>query len=157
MNTELIVDYKEGMLDEMLRLFYNTVHTVNAKDYNTEQLENWAPELIDKKKWEERLTNNVCRVTICNKQIVGFGELSEEGGIDTMFVHKNHQGKKIASRILQDLTDYAHEHSFKTLTTEASITARPFFESHGFKVVKTQKNHYKNMVFINYKMKKHIV
>jgi len=94
MNKELIVDYNESMLDEMLRLFYNTVHTVNAKDYNQEQLENWAPETIDKKKWEERLTNNVCFVNICNKQITGFGELSEEGGIDTMYVHKNHQGKK---------------------------------------------------------------
>ena len=157
MNTELIVDYNVSMLDEMLRLFYNTVHTVNAKDYNTEQLQNWAPEAIDRKKWADRLTNNVCLVTICNKQIVGFGELSEEGGIDTMYVHKNHQGKKIASRILKELTDYAHEHSFKTLTTEASITARPFFERHGFKVVKTQKNQYNNMVFINYKMKKNIV
>jgi putative acetyltransferase len=84
MNTESIVDYNASMLDEMLRMFYNTVHTVNAKDYNREQLDNWAPQAIDKKKWEERLTNNVCFVTFQNKQIVGFGELSEEGGIDTM-------------------------------------------------------------------------
>lgn len=156
MNKELIVDYNASMLDEMLRLFYNTVHTVNAKDYNREQLENWAPAEIDKQKWEERLSNNVCLVSICNEKIVGFGELSEEGGIDTMYVHKNYQGKKIASRLLEELTDYAHEHCFKTLTTEASITARPFFERHGFKVVKTQTNQYDNMVFVNYKMKKSI-
>ncbi len=157
MDRELIVDYNESMLDEMLRLFYNTVHTVNAKDYTREQLENWAPQAIDKKKWKDRLTNNVCFVTICRNQIVGFGELSEEGGIDTMYVHKNHQGKKIASRILKELTDYAHHHSFKMLTTEASITARPFFERHGFKVIKTQTNHYNNIVFVNYKMKKNIL
>jgi putative acetyltransferase len=156
MNEELIVQYNKSMLDEMLSMFYNTVHTVNAKDYNTEQLENWAPQAIDKKKWEDRLTNNVCFVTFRDKQIVGFGELSEEGGIDTMFVHKNHQGKKIASRLLKELTDYAHDHCFKTLTTEASITARPFFERHGFKVIKTQTNHYDDMEFVNYKMKKNI-
>ncbi len=155
-NTELIVEYNVSMLDEMLKLFYNTVHTVNANDYSREQLENWAPQAIDKKKWEDRLTNNVCFVTIRNKQIVGFGELSAEGGIDTMYVHENHQGKKIASGILKQLTDYAHNHSFKMLTTEASITARPFFERHGFKVVKTQTNHYDNIVFVNYKMKKNI-
>jgi putative acetyltransferase len=137
MDTERIVEYNESMLDEMLQLFYNTVHTVNAKDYNSALIENWAPETIDKKKWEERLTNNVCLVTVRNNQIVGFGELSEEGGIDTMYVHKNHQGEKIASRILQELIAYAHDHSFKTLTTEASITARPFFERHGFEVVNT--------------------
>lgn len=75
-----IVCYRENMLDEMLRLFYNTVHTVNAKDYNVEQLNNWAPVAIDKTKWQERLANNVCLVSICNDQIVGFGELSKEGG-----------------------------------------------------------------------------
>lgn len=153
---ELIVDYNASMLDEMLRLFYNTVHSVNAKDYNSEQLDNWAPEAIDKKKWEERLSNNVCLVTFHENKIVGFGELSEEGGIDTMFVHKNFQGKKIASRILEELTGYAHDHDLRTLTTEASITAKPFFERHGFKVVKVQKNHYNKMIFINYKMKKNI-
>ncbi len=156
MNKEQIVNYNESMLEEMLRLFHNTVHTVNAKDYDSEQLKNWAPEAIDKQKWEERLTNNVCLVSIHDEQIVGFGELSEEGSIDTMFVHKNHQGKKIASRLLQQLTNYAQDHCFKTLTTEASITARPFFERHGFKVVKTQRNQYDKMVFLNYKMKKKI-
>lgn len=153
---ELIVDYNASMLDEMLRLFYNTVHSVNAKDYNTDQLNKWAPEAIDKKKWEERLSNNVCLVTFHKDKIVGFGELSEEGRIDTMFVHKNFQGKKIASRILEELTGYAFDHDLRTLTTEASITAKPFFERHGFKVVKVQKNHYNKTVFINYKMKKNI-
>lgn len=153
---QLIVDYHASMLDEMLRLFYNTVHSVNAKDYNDEQLDNWAPAAIDKRKWEVRLSNNVCLVSFYNDKIVGFGELSEEGAIDTMFVHKNFQGKKIASRLLHELTGYAHDHDLRTLTTEASITAKPFFERHGFKVVKVQKNHYKKTVFINYKMKKNI-
>ena len=152
----MIVDYKAYMLDEMLRMFYNTVHSVNAKDYGLDQLNNWAPLRINKKRWEERLANNVCLVSMYNRQIVGFGELSEEGGIDTMFVHKNFQGKKIASRILQKLTRYAHDNFFTTLTTEASITARPFFERHGFIVIAEQRNHYDNMVFINYKMRKNI-
>ena len=154
---ERIVHYSEGMLDEMLRLFYNTVHTVNARDYDDAQLDNWAPVAIDKTKWKERLSNNVCLVSLSNEQIVGFGELSEEGGIDTMFVHEDFQGKKIASRILKQLINCAHEHELTTLTTDASITARPFFERHGFEVVKKQRNQYKGMIFINYKMKKNII
>ncbi|MEJ7767012.1 MAG: GNAT family N-acetyltransferase [Chitinophagaceae bacterium] len=153
---EQIVEYNPSMLDEMLRLFFNTVHTINARDYNKAQLENWAPEVIDKKKWEDRLTNNVCLVFYCENRIVGFGELSEEGGIDTLFVHKNFQGKRIASRLLEELTGYAQHHEFKLLTTEASITAKPFFEQHGFKVVEVQENHYQEIVFINYKMRKNI-
>jgi putative acetyltransferase len=156
MKKESIVGYNSTMLDEMLRLFYNTVHSVNSKDYDSDQLDNWAPAEIDRKKWEVRLANNVCLVSISNKRIVGFGELSEEGGIDTMFVHKNYQGKKIASRLLNKLTAVAHHNNFTTLTTEASITARPFFESHGFEVVEERTNCYNELEFVNYKMQKNI-
>lgn len=155
-DTGKIVRYKRPMLDEMLQLFYNTVHTVNAKDYNNEQLATWAPVVIDKLKWEKRLEDNFCLVAVCNEQIVGFGELSAEGGIDTMFVHEDFQGQKIASRILAELMNYALEQHFNVLTTDASITAKPFFESHGFKVVKKQKNSYNNLVFVNYNMQKNL-
>ena len=33
-----ILDYEEGMLDEMMQLFYDTVHTVNARDYRKGQV-----------------------------------------------------------------------------------------------------------------------
>lgn len=69
-----------------------------------------------------------------------------------MFVHHHFQGKKIASRILKELITYACDHHFTSLITDASITARPFFERHGFKVIKKQTNYYKEMVFINYRM-----
>lgn len=144
------------MLDEMLRLFYDTVHKVNAKDYNDAQLNNWAPECIDRQKWVDRLANNLCLVCMYDNRITGFGELSEEGGIDTMFVHKNFQGRRIASRILHELTRYAKDYRFTTLTTEASITARPFFERHGFAVIREQRNVYDNLEFVNYKMRKNI-
>ena len=156
MKKELIVGYESAMLDEMLRLFYNTVHSVNAKDYDNKQLDNWAPVSIDKQKWESRLANNICLVSISDNKIVGFGELSEEGGIDTMFVHKNFQGKRIASNILDELTGFAQDHDLTTLSTDASITARPFFESHGFTVVKEQRNYYRHIIFVNYKMQKDI-
>jgi hypothetical protein len=39
MNEFKILDYDESMLDEMMQLFYETVHTVNARDYKKEQLQ----------------------------------------------------------------------------------------------------------------------
>ncbi len=32
-------------------LFYNTVHTINAKDYTKEQLDTWATGNVDLEKW----------------------------------------------------------------------------------------------------------
>ncbi|WP_051236398.1 hypothetical protein [Paenibacillus pinihumi] len=45
----------------LVNLFYETVHTVNAKDYSIKQLDAWAPE--DEKElkiayWEEALSQN---------------------------------------------------------------------------------------------------
>lgn len=41
--------YQEEDLEEILALFYNTVHTINAKDYNVKQRTAWADGNPDKK------------------------------------------------------------------------------------------------------------
>lgn len=40
----LIRKYKPEDCRTLSRLFYHTVHTVNAKDYSQEQLKAWSPE-----------------------------------------------------------------------------------------------------------------
>ena len=35
--------FQEKDLDQVLNLFYDTVHQVNVRDYTTEQLDVWAP------------------------------------------------------------------------------------------------------------------
>lgn len=40
------------------------------------------------------------------------------------------------------------------ITTEASITAKPFFEKHGFVCLKKQNKEYRGMFFVNFLMKK---
>ena len=42
--------YQMSDCKEITELFYNTVHTVNAQDYNQEQLNAWAPEKMDLQK-----------------------------------------------------------------------------------------------------------
>lgn len=47
--------YRPSACSEVLRLFYDTVHTVNAKDYTEEQLDAWADGKPDAAKWNESL------------------------------------------------------------------------------------------------------
>ena len=42
MNTRM---YRSEDCKEIIELFYNTVHSVNAKDYNEAQLDVWASKL----------------------------------------------------------------------------------------------------------------
>lgn len=47
-----IRQYQQSDRKELIELFYNTVHTVNAKDYTKEQLDAWATGRVDLGKWD---------------------------------------------------------------------------------------------------------
>lgn len=151
-----ILDYDESMLDEMMQLFYNTVHSVNARHYRKEQLNNWAPENSDKRFWEQRLKKNICKVAFINSKMVGFTELVDDGHVDTLYVHKDFQRRKIAANLIEEILQIAEKRNYRVLTTEASITAKPFFEAHGFRVTRIKKKLYNGKDFTNYKMTKEL-
>jgi putative acetyltransferase len=151
-----ILDYDESMLDEMMQLFYDTVHTINARHYRKEQLNGWAPENSDKRFWEERLKKNVCKVAFINNKMVGFTELVDDGHVDTLYVHKDFQRRKIAANLIEEILQIAEKRNYRVLTTEASITAKPFFEAHGFRVTRIKKKLYNGKDFTNYKMTKEL-
>ncbi|MEC3484178.1 GNAT family N-acetyltransferase, partial [Bacillus cereus] len=89
-----------------------------------------------------------------NGVIVGFGDYNEDHYVDRLFTHKYYQGKRIASSILQKLEKEAVNLGHREIYTEASITAKPFFESKGFICIKEQKKQHNGQIFINYVMKK---
>ena len=53
----IIRQYQPTDCKELAELFYNTVHTVNAKDYTKEQLDAWATGKVDLKKWKKEKEN----------------------------------------------------------------------------------------------------
>ena len=91
--------YKQSDCKELSELFYNTVHTVNAKDYTAEQLNVWATGQVDLKNWNLSLQEHYSIVVVENDVIVGFGDIDKTGYLDRLFVHVNYQGKGIASAI----------------------------------------------------------
>lgn len=53
----IIREYQPSDCEEITELFYNTVHTVNAKDDTEEQLNVWAARPIDLEKWIDHFSN----------------------------------------------------------------------------------------------------
>ena len=151
-----IVDYEESMLAGMMQLFYETVHVICARDYNEKQLERWAPQQPDVISWKQRLNNNYCKVAFVNQVLVGFAELTDEWHVDTLYVHKDYQRQGIANALFNELMQLAYSHNQQLVTTEASITAKPFFESHGFSVTRIKTKLYNGKEFVNYEMQKQL-
>ncbi len=68
----LIRRYEPSYCKDLAELFYNTVHSINAKDYTEEQLNVWATGSVDLEKWNKSLLENFTVIAIENNIIVGF-------------------------------------------------------------------------------------
>lgn len=143
---------------EIMNLFYDTVHSVNAKDYTDVQLAAWAPAVdeIDSDKWNKSLSEHFTVVAVEKNIIVGFGDLDRTGYYNRLFVHKDYQYQGIASKISNELEKYASSSGFLLITVEASITAKSFFEKRGYQVIKEQQVERKGQILINYLMQKNM-
>lgn len=144
----LIREYRSSDCEELAGLFYNTVHTVNAKDYTKEQLDVWATGQVDLKTWDRSLQEHFSIVAVEGDTIVGFGDMDQTGYLDRLYVHSEYQGKGIATAIC-DRLEAAVQGS---VVTHASITARPFFEQRGYKVVKEQQVERQGIFLTNFVM-----
>lgn len=142
--------YQPADCKELTELFYNTVHTVNAKDYTKEQLNAWAAGQADLEKWNQSLQKHFAIVVTDNGVIVGFGDIDRTGYLDRLYVHADYQRKGIATMICEQLEQAVSGN----ITTHASITARPFFEKRGFKVIKEQKIEKHGVFLTNFVMEK---
>ncbi len=149
----IIRQYTPKDCEDLVKLFYHTVHTINAKDYSQEQLNVWATDKIDLEVWNKSLSEHYTVVAVENNIIVGFGDIDKSGYLDRLFVHRDYQRRGIATAICNEL-----ERAVKVdkIITHASITAKPFFEQRGFNVVKEQQVLRKGIALTNYVMAKQV-
>lgn len=146
----IIREYQTSDCKELTKLFYDTVHTVNAKDYTKEQLDAWAPEHADLEKWDHSLLEHYSVVAVVDEVIAGFGDIDKTGYLDRLYVHKDYQGKGIATAICDKL----EQASQGVIVTHASVTARPFFEKRGYRVTKEQQVQRQGILLTNYIMER---
>ena len=144
-------DYTKTDCAELAELFYDTVHTVNAKDYTQEQLDAWATNRVNLEAWNESFQAHHTVVAEMDGKIVGFGDIDETGYLDRLYVHKDYQRRGVAAAICDALEQRTKAAEF---TTHASITARPFFEKRGYTVAREQQVERRGVWLTNFVMKK---
>lgn len=143
--------YTPADLEEILTLFYETVHTVNARDYTPAQLDAWTGPEPDRTRWARTLQQHTSLVAVENGWILGFGDIDATGYLDRLYVHKDHQGQGVATALCDALEAAVDA---PVLTTHASVTARPFFEARGYTVVRPQQVERQGVAMPNFVMEK---
>ncbi|WP_281235407.1 GNAT family N-acetyltransferase [Flavobacterium gelatinilyticum] len=144
-------------LEEMQKLFVETIQSVCKNDYNSEQIEAWISGVKNKERWIEIIEKQFVLLAIINNQIVGFGTLKDKNYIDLFYIHKDFQRQGIADKILNELELEAKKYNSKIITSDISITAKSYFEKKGFIVKAEQKNMRMNVELINYRMEKELL
>lgn len=107
-------------------------------------------------RWLEVIKTQFVLLAIIENKIAGFGTLKDSNYIDFFYIHKDFQRLGIADKILTELETEAKSHHSKTITSDISITAKPFFEKKGFVAKAKQRNIRLGIELINYKMEKHL-
>ena len=134
-------------------LFQNTVLAVNSKDYSQAEVEDWASCGDDLSNIEEMIKTHYFIVAVNQQsQIVGFSSITSQGYLHSMFVHKDFQGKGIATMLLEEIERYAITAGIMRITSEVSLTARPFFEKKGYIVKEEQKRKANQLSLTNFWM-----
>lgn len=146
--------YKRSDAPEIVRLFYETVRSVNRADYSHEQIEAWVPEIPDATVWHDRMSPRKTLVAVQNDEVVGFAELEEDGHLDMFYLRKDAVGCGIGHSLYQSIEREARHLGLERIFTEASITARPFFERQGFRVVRRQTVQRRGVGLMNFVMEK---
>ncbi|HYW19725.1 MAG TPA: GNAT family N-acetyltransferase [Nodularia sp. (in: cyanobacteria)] len=146
--------YELGDTEEIIRLFYDTIHEVNIRDYTKAQVDAWTSVNMNVEVWMNSLKSKLTYVAEEDGKILGFGELEANGHIDRFYCHKDFQGQGVGTKILEQIELTARDLEIKKLFLEASITAKPFFEKKKFIMVKKQEVERQEQKLINFVMEK---
>lgn len=143
-------------LAELQQLFVDTVKTICRNDYNAEQIKVWTSGIENIERWEKILKTQYVIVAEQENKILGFATLENGNYIDLFYVHKDFQRKGVAQKLYEEIEVEARRKRQIKITSDVSITARPFFEHIGFDGITEQRNEKQGLEFLNYEMTKRL-
>lgn len=141
-------------LPAMKVLYQAAIEGLCQNDYSLAQREMWSASVNKTERWEKLIEEQWVLLAWHGQTLAGFLSLLKADYIDFLYVNPHYAGRGIASLLLEKLKLKADTFRAHYLETDASITARPFFESRGFRLIRENKNQLGTEILINYRMRK---
>jgi putative acetyltransferase len=149
--------YREGDAAGTREVFERAVRVTALGDYSAEQVEAWAPVDIGAAEmdvWGAERAGALTVVAVENERVVGFSDLVDGRLLDMLYVDPDFARRGVATALLGWVLERAREAGAELIETEASITARPFFERHGFVVLAEQTPEVRGVAMTNFRMRR---
>lgn len=150
--------YRLADAADTLAIFLAAVTETAAADYSPEQIRAWArPEARELSTWHDAMHARNSYLATVDGEPAGFSDVDPQGYIDMMFVAPRYLRLGVARQLLGQVEAHARSEGLTKLTADVSITARPFFERHGFVVAAEQHPAMVGVQLTNYAMKKILI
>lgn len=147
--------YVQSDAADTLTVFTEAIVKTASADYTVEQIRAWAkPGQRDLPSWHAAMDSRGTVIAQIDAQLAGFSDCDPTGHIDMMFVSPKYLRRGVAGQLLKFVEHRARSAGLAELTSDVSITARPFFERYGFEVIAEQRPIKAGVELTNYKMRK---
>lgn len=112
----------------LVEIFRASVEGLTGDDYSEDQQEAWLLAADDEVGFAARLVGELTLVATLQGAPVGFASLKDADTIDMLYVHPSAARKGAATMLVNALEKLAAARGARQLTTDASDTAREFFD-----------------------------
>lgn len=124
--------YLADDLKTCIVVFRAAIAEIASEDYSEDQCEAWAAVADDEKAFEKKLSGALTLIATLDGAFAGFGSLKGQDAIDMLYVAPAAARRGVGAALVDALSRLAAARGATKLTTEASDTAKPLFEKHGF-------------------------
>lgn len=145
-------------LEPVLQLFVRSIREVACADYTGPQLEAWASAAENRSRWAALLAGETGHRFFLAEQgdvLCGFiSFLQTEELLDHLYVSPDCQRCGTAALLTAYVEQLARHEGCSRLHTEASLSARGFFEKQGYQILRRQQVERKGQLLTNFVMEK---
>lgn len=126
--------YESTDLPSVIEAYTASIRCLAASYYSPEQIAAWAPVPPDVGRWQERLAHLHTIIAEADGVLAGFASYTHDGYLDFLFTHPAFARRGVASSLYQRVESALRAVGASSVTTHASLAARPFFDRHGFQL-----------------------
>jgi putative acetyltransferase len=127
--------YLASDLPLLSEIRFAAIEELTVDDYDEAQRRAWASVADDDEAFAQTLEKSLTLIALIGGGPVGFIALKEGSMIDQLYVHPAVARTGVASALIDAIEKLAAARGTATLVTDASDTAKPLFDKHGYQPV----------------------
>ncbi|MEC4894476.1 MAG: GNAT family N-acetyltransferase [Oscillatoria sp. PMC 1051.18] len=139
---------------ELGKLYTDSVLHLAPQYYSDQQVQMWASFPSQRESFAKFILEPTTFIIQEAETILGFSGIANDGHIASVYVHYNYLRKKIGSRLLATVLEYAQSNKIKRLYAEASEFSKPLFAKFGFEIYATEQVERNGVLFERYLVQK---